>query len=164
MKTRIVIFLMLIMASTTLAESSSRVKSGDGDSLALNLRDLEILSLPVRSSTEMEISWFNEHLETSAARGEAWTLDPVKVSLEFIAAASAPFENTTCTKLPIESPRTATVTVIRGRYPDDSLRATLHRIELEKVGITRWILTSAKRAYLCQRGPQTEYFAADLCP
>ncbi len=164
MKTGIAIILMMITASTTLAQTIPRFRAGSVDSLALSLRELEILKLPVRSSTEMEISWFNEHLETSAARGEGWTLDPVKVSLEFIAAAGAPFENITCAKLPIESPRTATVTVIRGRYPDDSLRATWHHIELEKVGITRWILTGARRAYLCQRGPQTEYFAAGLCP
>jgi hypothetical protein len=157
LKTGTLVILMLLAASTTLAQAP-------GDSLAMSLQELEILQTPVRSFTNMETSWFNEHLGVSAARGKAWTLNPVEVSLEFIAAAGAPFESITCTKLPIESPKTATVTVIRGRYADDSLRATWHRIELKNVGISRWILTSAKRAYLCQRGPQTAYCAADLCP
>ncbi|MBC8367537.1 MliC family protein [bacterium] len=141
-----------------------KIRDSCGERSALSPREQEMLHLPVRSFTELEIAWFNEHIAEAAARGETWTLNPIATVERFLDAPGAAFENITCSKTPIESPRQATVTIIRGWFADDSLRATWHRIELERMDFGRWKLSSASRAYLCQRGNQTEYFSADLCP
>ncbi len=148
----------------TLWIGERKVHEACGEKAALSLREQRMLRLPVRSFTELETAWFNEHLSGAAARGETWTLDPVQAAMRYIDAPSAAYESVTCSKSPIERPTYATVTVIRGWFADDSLRATWHQFEMERLDFGRWTLTSARRAYNCQRGRQTEFFAADLCP
>ena len=148
----------------TLWIGDRKIHEACGERTALSTREQEMLKLPVRSFTELEIAWFNEHIGESATRGETWTLNPIAIVERFLDAPGAAFENITCSKTPIESPRQATVTVIRGWFADDSLRAIWHRVELERLDFGRWKLLDARRAYLCQRGDQTEYVAADLCP
>ncbi len=148
----------------TLWIGDRKIHEACGERTALSIREQQMLKLPVRSFTELEIAWFNGHIGESAARGETWTLNPIATVERFLDSPRAAFENITCSKTPIESPLLATVTVIRGWFADDSLRGTWHRVELERLDFGRWKLLKAQRAYLCQRGDQKEYFAADLCP
>lgn len=148
----------------TLWIGDRKIHEACGERTALSIREQEMFKLPVRSFTELEIAWFNEHIGEAAARGKTWTLNPTATVERFLDAPGAAFESITCAKTPIESPRQATITVIRAWFADDSLRATWHRVEMERMDFGRWKLTGARRAFLCQRGIQTEYFAADLCP
>jgi len=134
------------------------------ETAALSLDERRLLELPVRSTVEMEIAWFNDRLLEAAARGETWTLDSVQTALRFIDSPSAPYENITRVETPLENPRIATVTVVQGRLLDDSIQALRYRIEMERTGVGRWTLTGASRAQLCQRGPQMGFFAAEPCP
>jgi len=131
---------------------------------ALPIGERELLRMPVRSSTELEVAWFNEHLLDAATRGETWTLDSSEIALRFIDSPAAPYESVTSVDLPIEDPSGSKVTVIKGWLADDSVSAVWHRIELEREGIGRWRLVSARRANLCQRGRQQHFFAAESCP
>jgi len=168
MKAAIILGLLLTV-STALGQPDSTgsargAAAPDSGETALDPAELELLGLPVKSSIELELAWFNERIDKAAARGETWILDPVETALRFIEAPSAPFTNVACARTPLESPRRAVVTIIRGNFADDSLRATWHRVELRRLDFGRWALTGARRAYLCGRGPQADFFAADLCP
>jgi len=135
-----------------------------GERAALGLDEMELLKLPVRSSRELETAWFNDHLESAAARGETWVLDAKEVALRFIDSPESPYLSVTCAGRPVEGPRRCEVTVVKGWLADDSVSAVWHRIDLEREGLSRWQLVGAQRAYLCQRGRQTQFYAADLCP
>lgn len=131
---------------------------------ALSPYERRLLELPVRSTVELEIAWFNERLLEAAARGEVWILDSVETARRFIDSPPAPFEHLTRVEEPAEGPRRAVVTVVQGRLADDSLRAVWHRVELRREDFGRWTLRGASRAYLCRRGGQTEFFADEPCP
>lgn len=123
--------------------------------------------LPVKSyALQKDVQAFNAEL---AARepNEPWQNQALAVALRYLKDTSGTRLTRITSQVPAgedpEEPSLVIITVVQDGFLDDSVRGEWNQLILKKDHKERWMLQSARKAFLCHRG-STQAFQKELCP
>lgn len=133
----------------------------------VNVHAQSVDKLPVKSyALQKDVQAFNAEL---AARkpSEPWQKQPLSVALRYLKGASGSRLTHITSQIPKgedpEDPSLVIITVVQDGFLDDSVRGEWNQLFLKKDHKQRWMLQSARKAFLCYRG-STQVFQKGLCP
>ena len=107
---------------------------------------------------------WNALLDASAARGAAWTKDPLRIALTLLDAGDAPEVRLERRDESAEGAERTTVTLTEDGLADDSVRGSRSELVMTLQEDGSWRVESFERGYRCWRGENTENYTAESCP
>ncbi len=119
--------------------------------------------VPVDSFVLVDVTERNSEIALAVAEGETWPLDPIDLVLWYLEFQSAPEVSISRKDGPGEAASTTTVTVIRDRLLDDSIRGIWDQLVLTRQPDGTWRIEEARRAYRCWRGFQQDAYGDLPC-
>jgi hypothetical protein len=125
---------------------------------------LDLLNLPVRSSSALEVGPFNQKITIATEAGKSWPMDPLQVALEFVSHQGGSLVAISRLDQRAEAPTETVITIVREGLLDDSLRAVWNQLDLVRTEDRSWRLKKARRAFRCYRGSQHAWFGRKVCP
>ncbi len=145
------IVLILLMGVTACDQPSTVAGAG-----------LELLSLQVTSSEQVEFSAFNETLAMAGSKGEPWARDPVDIVRRFVHWGRGQ-EAVLLFKGEGESPSRYEFVAISNGFHDDSVRGERFDITLEADSRQTWRVTSATTSWRCWPGRGHQSYGTQPC-
>ena len=124
---------------------------------------LDLLNLPVRSSSVLDVGPFNQKIKIAAEAGRSWPMDPLQVALEFVSHRGGSLVAISRLDERAEAASETVVTIVREGLLDDSVRAVRDELDLVRAEDGSWRLEKARRAFRCYRGPQQTCFGQAVC-
>ena len=104
-----------------------------------------------------------EVLNDKLAKQNIIDTNPLKVILSLLKINSEQKDLVIYQTFPrIEEKENLIITVFREGYLDDSVRGEWNEVEMKKVSENKWVIISAKKAFLCWRSDSHQY-QEDLC-
>jgi hypothetical protein len=119
--------------------------------------------VPIDSFVLVDVTERNARIAEAVADGETWPSDPIDLALWYLEFGGAPEMRISKTDAPGEAASTTTVTVIRDRLLDDSVRGIWDQLVLTRQPDGTWRIEEARRAYRCWRGFQLDAFGDLPC-
>ena len=123
---------------------------------------LELLSVQVTSSEQIDFSTFNEALAVAGSKGEQWAKDPVAIVRRFVHWGRGQ-EAVLLFKGVGEIPNRYEFVAISNGFQDDSVRGERFDITLEADSRQIWRVTSATTSWRCWPGRGHESYGAKPC-
>ena len=123
----------------------------------------EEADVPVGSFVLVDVTERNAEVASAVAEGETWPSDPIDLVLWYLEFRDAPTISISREDAPGEVAGTTTVTVVRDRLLDDSVRGIWDQLVLTRQDDGTWRIEEARRAYRCRRGFQQDAFGDLPC-
>lgn len=106
---------------------------------------------------------FNKIVLSASANGEEWTVDPVLVSLKFIAPSEGMTQTIERSYDNPESPKIAQVTITNEKLMDDSVMGIRYKLVLNRNENGSWVIDSSGKAIKCWKGRGHPDYSKEPC-